>query len=93
MFNRVLGGHLDTSLSTPLHRKQREEISYFKDRYGCPLINPGPYLRQRQFSYNKDGARYMAEEDKEGASRTKTSIDGTSGPLTYEYLKNCEDDG
>jgi hypothetical protein len=35
----------------------------------------------------------MAEEDKEGASRTKTSIDGTTGPLTYEYLLNCEEDG
>ena len=35
----------------------------------------------------------MTEEDKEGGSRTKTSIDGTTGPSTYEYLLNCEDDG
>ena len=35
----------------------------------------------------------MTEEDKEGGSRTKNSIDGTTGPLTYQYLLNWEDDG
>jgi hypothetical protein len=92
MYLRAFGRDIDTSHSKLSFTMHDAESSVFRDRYGCPLINPGPYLRQRQFSYNKDAARYMTE-DKEGGSRTKTSIDGTSGPLTYEYLLNCEHDG
>jgi hypothetical protein len=93
MYLTHFGRHLDTSLSTPLHRKQKEESSYFKDRYGCPLINPESILKQHYFSNKDNAGMMMTEEDKEGGSRIKTSIDGTSGPLTYGYLLNCEEDG
>jgi hypothetical protein len=35
----------------------------------------------------------MTEEEKDDGGRIKNSINGTTGPCTYEYLLNCEEDG
>ena len=93
MYLTHFGRHLDTSHSTPLYRKHKEESSYLKDRYGCPLINPESILKQHYVSNKYNAGMMMTEEDKEVGCRTKKSINGTTGPCTYEHLLNCEEDG
>jgi hypothetical protein len=61
------------------------ESSLFKDRYGCALINPESFLKQRYSSYKDNAGMVMTEEDKEGGRRIKTSIDGTTGPSTHYH--------
>ena len=84
MYNRLLSGNLDTSHSRPSLSKNDAESSLFRDRYGCALINPESFLKQHYVSIKDNAGMVMTEEDKDDGSRIKTSINGTTGPCTYE---------